>query len=204
MTRQTILRVIIIAAATISFQSNAFSQRVEAVRGTNGVGLFSSGNGHGTFAGFSFHFNRGNKSLGISPFVQLKNGNFSGMRLIYCQSLSSDRVSWSKSEFTRSDLLQLNFHSYLQYNGPSQLSDKVIREESMIRRESARDWSQVKVSTGEAGAGIELQINITPFITVKNRIAAAVYYHFSDIQAMSHERIAPSLHLGSSVYFNIN
>jgi hypothetical protein len=88
----------------------------------------------------------------------------------------------------------------VQYNNKLPLSYCLVKEENMIEREPQTNWSQVKLSTLEATAGFELQMNLTETISWKNRVGASAYYHLNYVQGMDHDRAAPTLVLGAGIY----
>jgi hypothetical protein len=191
----------------LAFLGNSMAAQMELEKTTsmsNAVEMFSSGNGHGGFMGLTCAFDDKSRSIGLSPFFQMNTGRFAGTRLIFNQSLSTDRICHKGFSSYSRDLVQLNLYMYLQYNKAARLSNTIVSDEKMIRRDTDSDLNSVKLATGEVGSGIEVQINLTPSITLKNRIAASVYHHYNYVQLMSHARTALSLHLGTALCITIN
>jgi hypothetical protein len=170
-----------------------------------GVELLSSGNGHGAFTSPRLSIKVRTNTFSAGPLIQNCTGTVKGIKLTYSKNLSGSDYDSRLADypFSAPDFVQINFFSYLQYIYKAHLCATTIRTEQLIYRESTLDYNHMKLSTGEAGAGIELRFNISSRICWRNFIAAAVYNHFNYQKGMDHEKIAPSLNLGTGIQITI-
>jgi hypothetical protein len=170
-----------------------------------GVELLSSGNGHGAFTSPRLSIKIRTNTFSAGPLIQNCTGTIKGIKLTYSKNLSGTDYDCRLEDYPYSapDIIQINFFSYLQYIHKTQLCSSIIRTEQMIHSESTMEYNHLKLSTGEAGAGIELRFNLNSTICWRSFIAAAVYDHFSYQKGMDHEKIAPSLNLGTGLQITI-
>ncbi len=190
----------IIAIAFLLNTSALFAQHAAYKPEVIGFALdcYSSANGHGAFYAPALTLNRDRNSLSFAALIQKRSMEMNGLKISYSRNLSSE-----SPEVIRGygfDLLQVNFFSALQYNNKTHLAYCVAKYENTINREPQIDWNQVKLSTLEATAGFELQINLTETICWKNYVGASAYYHTNYVQGMDHSRAAPTLVLGTGIH----
>ncbi len=169
-----------------------------------GIQLQSSGNAHGAFYTPYVSFNYGTHSIIVGAMTHKRSGLTRGGQITYSKNLSSqEQYKGGDYPTPIPDLLQLNFYSYLQYTNDMPLCQSVIKTEQCIKRENSVDWANVKLNTAEAGAGIELRININEVFCIRNTIGAGVYNHMTYVKGMDHEKIAPTLNLSTGLHITI-
>ena len=175
------------------------------VRTGMGVDLCSSGNGHGVFYTPYVSFHKGRNTFILGPTIQSRSMSVNGGKFTYTRNLSGNCQTFVKDNYYNStDVIQLNFFCYLQYNQSALLSNSTIRDEKMVCRGLDVNWNAVRFSTVETGTGIEFRININNNLCVKNYIGASVYQHLDYIVGMDHEQCASSLTLGTGIRYIFN
>jgi hypothetical protein len=194
----TIILILLLNQYRISGQS-LYSQvtcpQTGIIRGIN-LDTYSSGNGHGAFFCPSVTFNKGRNSVSVGPTIQKRSMDLNGFKLSYSRNLSAESDDLGNIYLDR---IQLNFFSYLQYTDKLPLSYSVIKNENLIAREPQPNWENVKLATTEFAAGIELRVNFSSNISWKTYVGVSAYYHLNYLIGMDHERMAPSLSLGTGI-----
>ncbi len=177
---------------------------VRSLKMGGGIQFLSSGNAHGAFYLPFVSFNYGTHSLLVGAMTHKSSGLTRGGRIIYSKNLSGqEQYRGGDYPTPVPDRLQLNFYSYAQYTNNIPLSQSVEKTEQMIKRENSVDWTKVKLTTVEAGAGIEFRINISKVLCIRNTIGAGVYNHLTYVKGMDHEKMAPTLNLSTGIHFTI-
>jgi hypothetical protein len=172
------------------------------VRTGMGVDLYSSGNGHGIFYSPYVSLHKGRNTFTFGPTIQRTHMTLNGGRVSYSRNLSGNCETFVKDDYYRStDVIQLNFFCYIQYNQAAYLNNATIDDEKMVSRGLDVDWNKVRYSTVESGTGIEFRININNHLCWKNYIGASVYQHLDYINGMDHEQCASSLTLGTGMRY---
>ncbi|MBL7912955.1 MAG: hypothetical protein JNJ41_17970 [Bacteroidia bacterium] len=164
-------------------------------------GVFSTGNGHGTFYSVNMGISKGRNAFIVGPVIQQCSMKTRGAKVAYSRVLTVDTNY--KNETGMKDLLQLNFFSSIQYTNKLPLSRSVLRDENLIWGDSKQDLNKIRLSTGELVVGFEFYVNITNQISWKNYAGASVYYHFNYSETLDHQRMAPTLSLGTGICFFI-
>ncbi|MDP1800063.1 MAG: hypothetical protein Q8L81_01835 [Bacteroidota bacterium] len=164
-------------------------------------GIFSTGNGHGAFYSLNMGVIKGRNAISAGPVIQKCSMQARGLKVSYSRVLTVDTNY--KHESGMKDLLQLNFFSSIQYTNKLQLSNSVLRDEKLIWGDNKQDLNQIRLSTGELILGFEFYVNITNQISWKNYAGASVYYHFNYTEQLDHQKIAPTLSLGTGICFFI-
>lgn len=172
----------------------------EKIKPLFSTGVFSTGNGHGAFYSVNIGISKGRNAFSIGPVIQKCSMKAQGAKLSYSRVLTVDTNY--KHESGMKDLFQLNFFSSIQYTNKLQLSNSVLRDEKLIWGDN-KDLNKIRLSTGELVLGFEFYVNITNQISWKNYAGASVYYHFNYSETLDHQRIAPTLSLGTGLCFFI-
>jgi hypothetical protein len=161
-----------------------------------GAGAYVSGSGHGTlYSGFAT-LSKGKHMFNLGPIIMKRCMHVKGLRLVYSHLLAGrDDNGLGKGLPYEGPELQLRFFSYAQYLHQAGLSYNKTRVETVTNRESQTDWNKVKLNTGEVGSGIELDVKMK-YVTLRNYITLATYYHFNYIKGMYHENLQPVITLG--------
>jgi hypothetical protein len=213
------IKIIAISIFAILFHSEVCAQKYKPKTPCfigGGFENFSSGNWHGAFYSPYVNLTKGRKSFSGGPVFQKRSMEFSGGKLSFSYNLSGSKkqmIDYDEEEVPLTEdyvktndrqLLQLNFFSFAQYVNETTLSYAAQKTEEKTEHnpvsESRRDWSKVRLSTAEAGVGFELYIKISKRISWKSYVAGSVYYHVNYISGMYHERMAPSLVLGTGIH----
>lgn len=169
-----------------------------------GLGLsnYLTSNGHGAFYSGYLAVSKGKGTIMFGPCLQKRFAQVKGGRLSFTWLLAGrDEDEGGQPSFNETDdgVMQLKFLSYVQYLDQASLSYNRARIETITNPEDTRDWNQVKLSTAEAGMGVELDLKLKYF-TIRNFITLSGYYHVNYIQGMYHERCGPALSLGTALY----
>ena len=126
-----------------------------------------------------------------------------GGKLIYSLNLSNS-VNNPEYDILDQPILQLNFFSYIQYLHNCPVSKSVLKYEQVKRRDYQVPQN-ISLNTAEAAAGIEIRINLTKSISLRNCIALSVYTHLNkNMNLIFHERSAINLNLSTGLNFVIN
>jgi hypothetical protein len=173
----------------------------EKIKPLFSTGISSTGNGHGAFYSLNLGISKGRNAFSAGPVIQQCSMKTQGIKVEYSRVLTVD-TSY-KHESGMKDLLQLNFFSSIQYTNKLQLSNSVLREENLIWGDKKQDLNKIRLSTGELIMGFEFYVNITNQISWKNYAGASVYYHFNYSETLDHQRMAPTLSLGTGICFFI-
>jgi hypothetical protein len=169
-----------------------------------GLGLsnYITTNGHGAFYSSFVSVSKGRGMVTLGACLQKRTTEINGGRLSFSYLLASrnddDELPYGVEETQEESVLQLRFLSYLQYLDRANLSYNRARVETITNVERAIDWNKVKMSTAEAGLGVELDIKLKYF-TVRNFITLSGYYHINYIEGMYHEKCSPALTLGTGI-----
>jgi hypothetical protein len=179
------------------------SQTLESKAQLNvGIDASVSGTGLGAFYSGYVGVSKGRNIFNIGPCVQNRSMLVKGGRFCYAYLLTGYKQRNSLSDLLEApdQSIQLRFFTYLQYVDKLPLSNMAVaREEKLNSNE--RDWTNLRFSTAEAGAGISLNIRVTKRIYWRNSLAIAGYYYTNYPGNMSHERGGVMLTLGTG--FNI-
>lgn len=185
-----------------------------------GFDYYSSGNGHGAFYAPTLFLNKKYKALAFAPIIQKKSMKAGGFKLSFIQNLTGRAIDSFEDDSLSSEdsvmigkfraysashkkFFQLNYFVYLQYNKPLPLSSDVIRLEQNAKRDNV-NWNSVYLNTGEAGAGIELQLNVSNTWSIKAYAGMSVYHHFTYLHKLDNGRNAMTLTIGSCVSMSLN
>lgn len=163
------------------------------------TGICSTGNGHGGFYSINTGFYKGRNAFSAGPVIQQCSGKARGVIVSYSRVLTLD--SNYQSNCGMKDLFQLNFFSSIQYTTKLPLSRGALREEKLIWGDKKPGLDNIRLTTAEIVVGFEFHVNITNQLSWKNYFGASVYYHFNYNEILNHQKIAPSLCLGSGICF---
>jgi hypothetical protein len=159
-----------------------------------GVDIVGSGNAHGAFLAPYLQLNIRRNSFVFSPLIQMRTKEMTGGKISYSRNLSARSAG-------DLDLFQINIFAYVQHTQNLLLSENTVRDENKMRQKENVQWDKVRYTTSEGGAGIELRINLTSSVCIKNFVGFSVYDHQEYIKVMDHEKTATSLMLGTGIYF---
>ncbi|MGZ3901453.1 MAG: hypothetical protein ACXVC7_03740 [Bacteroidia bacterium] len=172
-----------------------------------GLETYSSGNLHGGCFTPYLNLTHGRKSFSGGPVIQNQTMELSGGKLMFSYNLSGSKRTISDNRLSEDyagnpddALLQLNAFCFAQYLSNTKLSRSASTTEKLVAGENSRDWSNVRLSTAEAGAGFELYVKFSKRVSWKTYIGGSVYYHTNYIQGMYHERACPVLVLGTGIH----
>lgn len=163
-----------------------------------GVGseIMRSGNGHGAFLSPYITIVKNDHSFILSPLLLKADRNFYGGKIAHSLNLSNNiRYQEESAEF---DALQISIFSYFQFVGNCKASDKALRYESRKRRDGS-SVSESIMNTAEAGGGLELRINLSRSVCIRNCIGLSVYRHFGNMDLVFHDRSAANLNLSTGL-----
>lgn len=186
-----------------------------------GLDFSSSGNGHGAFYSPSLILNKNFNGFGVSPMIYKNDNKLSGLKVSYMRNLSGkvkdefDEVNLSYEDsiglveykgykMNHRDALQINFYSYMQYNQSISLSSAFVNNESQTNAEKDVNWNNVKVSTGEVGAGFQLQYNINNNIGFRVYSGIGAFHHFDYQHELNNGRNSISLNLGATLVYTFD
>jgi len=187
-------------------------ERKVPVKVGGGLELFTSGNWHGTLYSPSLSLNKGRNMFYGGALIQKRSSQVVGGRFGYSFNLSDPKGSLDYDEGNQEEdyqqepvqecksLLHLNFFSYVQYINNGGLSYVAARTEQLTHRDGTTNWNSVKLNTAEVCLGFELNVRFSERITWKNFIGGSVYYHINYVQGMYHERVAPTLVIGTGIH----
>ncbi len=183
-----------------------------------GIDYLSSGNGHAAFYSPGLVINRNYNAFSIAPLIYTSNNQFSGLKVSYSRNLTgilkddyeivclthSDSLDFGEMLFykkTHRDILQINFYTYLQYNKAIGLSSNFIEYEQLTNAEKDVNWQDVKVSTAEAGFGVQMQYNFSNAFALKVYSGLGAFRHFEYAHTLQNGREAFSLNLGATLLY---
>lgn len=176
-----------------------------------GLDVSSTGNAHGTFYIPSVSLNKNRSTFFVGALLQKRTLNFSGARVNYSWDLTGEKLFEREGGETDENpsnekplrqLIHLNIFAFGQYIHNTNLSYSSISIEqraSLLRNEIS--WADTKLTTAEIGVGFELEVRITERIRWKTYVSSAFYYHINYINGMYHDRMAPTLLLGTGIHF---
>jgi hypothetical protein len=164
-----------------------------------GLDYISSGNSHGGFLRLFAGFEKRRNLLVAGPLLQLSGGKVNGARISYSRNISAapHRSPRDDKGRHRYDRVQFNYGLFLQYIHNAALSERVRQSEERISRDSVRNFAAMRMNTLEAGASIELRINLSHNVTWYNSAALSMHHHLKYANGLSRARTAPSLGLSS-------
>jgi hypothetical protein len=173
-----------------------------------GLETYSSGNWHGTLFSPYLNLTKGRRSFNMGPVMQSRSKELSGGKFSFSYNLSggkSKRVSVDEDEEdyvagAQPGILQLNVFGFGQYIHNTPLSKSASITEQKTSREASINWSNVRLSTAEAGVGFELYVKFSKRVSWKNFIGGSVYCHTNYIAGMYHEKISPVLFMGTGIH----
>jgi len=194
-----ILKIIIIVLLAILNFGYFYGQSPAKIKPSCGSEIFSTGNGHGTFYSIYLAANKGRNALSIGPVLQQRSMRANGFKIGYSRILTVD--SANAEEKSEKDLFQLNFFTSMQYTNKLPLSKATLYEEKLIWGDNKPGLENIRLTTAEIVVGFALYVNITNRISWKNYFGASVYYHINYNEILNHQKIAPSLCLGSGICF---
>ncbi|MEI6019761.1 MAG: hypothetical protein WCR21_01410 [Bacteroidota bacterium] len=216
-------KVIFVFIISLFSFSGLFGQDVMSGRAFLDFGFdySASNNGHSAFYAPTLIINKRFNGLAISPLVYQDNHKVNGIKLSYIRNLSGkasddvkdnvitvqdslDYIEYKKFKKEHRDILEVNFYSYVQYNRSLPLSASAVAFEQENNLEMNVNWNQVKVSTGEAGFGIQLQYNITNTFSFKVYSGLGAYYHFDYKQELHKGRNAFCLNSGATLLYTFD
>ncbi|MEI6019767.1 MAG: hypothetical protein WCR21_01440 [Bacteroidota bacterium] len=183
-----------------------------------GIDYSSSGNGHAAFYAPSLVLNKNYNALSVAPLIYNRDNQISGLKVVYVRNLTgklkddyeivclnkADSLDFGEMLFykkTHRDILQINFYTYLQYNKAIGLSQDFIEYEQLTNAEKDVVWQDVKVSTAEAGFGVQMQYNISNAFAFKVYSGLGAFHHFEYIHDLQNGRDAFSLNLGATLLY---
>ena len=187
--------VIILFAVSVSKLS---SQDSTAKKIHYGFGLeyYVSGSAHGGFYSGYLSMSKGKCALTIGPCIQKRSMQMNGLKICFLYKLVGLD---DEDKALNTGLIGLKFFSYMQYVDMLPLSYNAAKVETVSQANPQMDWNKVKLSTAEAGFGMELHIRITKAITLKNFLGLSAFYHFNYIEGMRNERTGPALIFGTGI-----
>ncbi|MCE3225518.1 MAG: hypothetical protein K0S32_69 [Bacteroidetes bacterium] len=221
-TIRTVAVILLMMLALGQAYSQTYKRKTPVYFG-GGLETFSSGNWHGAFYSPYLNVTKGRKSFSGGPIFQKRSMELSGGKLSYSYNLSGTKkhkidydeeeeelgnIAGDYAKTPDRQLLQLNCFGFTQYVHETSLSYAAQKTEEQVEHsmvemkenQSARDWNKVRLSTIEIGVGFELYVKLTKRISWKSYVAGAAYYHVNYINGMYHERVSPSLVLGTGIH----
>ncbi len=186
-----------------------------------GLDFSSSGNGHGAFYSPSLILNKNFNGFGVSPMIYKNDNKLSGLKVSYMRNLTGkikdeyDEVNLSYEDsiglaeyksfkMNHRDALQINFYSYMQYNQSISLSSAFANYEAQTNAEKDVNWNNVKVSTGEVGAGFQLQYNINNNVGFRVYSGIGAFHHFDYQHELNNGQSGISLNIGASLVYTFD
>lgn len=166
-----------------------------------GIETNVSGNGHGAYYSGFLSLNKGNNTVRLGGMVQQRSMNINGVRLSYSYKLAGLDYETSVASYDElpNGSLVLSTFSYVQYLNNARLSSRRSKVESLTHEEKSIDWDKIKLSTVEAGIGIELNVKLTDWLQLRNFLGCGVYYHINYVGGMYQERMGPILNFGTGI-----
>ncbi len=201
----------VVALILMTLSQGVFAQKYTRKTKTYigaGVDNVSTGNSHGTYLVPYLIFKKGRNSFNLGALFQRRTMEMGGGKLSFSYNLSGGKVSArvddddfeeSYVNAPRRQILQLNVVAFGQYLSNALISRTAAAVEQKIAKDGT-NWNQVRLTTAEVGVGFELYVRITKRVSWKNYIGGAVYYHVNYKQGMYHERVSPSLMLGTGIH----
>jgi hypothetical protein len=182
-------------------KGHAQYRNAEKYQAGTGISTYLTTNGHGTFYSAYLALSKGRSMVTLGPSFQKRSSEIKGARLSFAFLLAG-RPEEDMTEPTFNEVetgvLQLKFISYVQYLDQASLSYNRAKVETITNREMQLDWNTVKLSTAEAGLGIEIDAKLKYF-TLRNFLTLSVYHHINYIEGMYQERTAPALTIGTGI-----
>jgi hypothetical protein len=165
----------------------------DSLRKAVGMAVFSSGNGHGMFFSPYFLVEKERHAFTAGPLISKRYFMMNGAKLTHSYNFTASRGGYRER-------VQLNWHSYLHYNGALPLKYSTVVYEQSARRFAETDINSVRLSTGEIGTGFLVQWNFGSRLSWLSYACASVYHHFRYTSLkLDHERTGPGLALGTSL-----
>jgi hypothetical protein len=166
-----------------------------------GVETNISSNGHGTYYSGYISLNKGKGSVKLGACIQQRGMKMNGLRLGYSLKLAGldQETTTALYDDLPNGSVVLNAFSYAQYLNDASLSSRRAKVESLTQLEGNRNWNTVKMSTAEAGIGIELTVKLSDWVQLRNFISLSGYYHVDYIQGMYQERMMPVINIGTGI-----
>lgn len=182
--------------------------KVKAQKMSNYIGggleTYSSGNTHGGCFTPYLNITHGRTSFSGGPVIQNQTMEIAGGKLKFSYNLSGTKCSSDNNSlqeyYDDNSLLQLNAFCFTQYISNAKLSHSSSAIEKMVARGDTHDWSNVRLSTTEAGIGFELCVKFSKRISWKVYAGGSVFYHDAYISGMYQEKSGPSLLLGTAIH----
>lgn len=165
-----------------------------------GVEQYVSGNIHGTVYSPYLALSKGKNVFTMGAVIQKRSLLMQGGKIGYQRVITGgDRFAVDCDGERVDERLQLNAFGYIQYVKNMSMSYTSTIIEERTNKKMDYNWNQLRLSTAELCAGVELHIKINQNISWKNYFGASVYYHLNYKQGMYHERILPVLLIGTGI-----
>ena len=196
----------LIALLIMLSANKASAQKTKSYIG-GGLETYSSGNLHGACFTPYLNLTHGRTSFNLGPVIQNQTKEMNGGKFVFSYNLSGQKSAAKDKRLTEDyapdadeSLLQLNAFVFTQYLSNAKLSRSASTTERLVAKENSTDWSKVRLSTAEVGAGFELYVKFSKRVSWKTYAGASVFYHTTYIQGMYHERACAVLVLGTGLH----
>ena len=165
-----------------------------------GVEQYISGNTLGVLYSPYISVSKGNNVISVGPVIQKRTMLVTGIKAGFSRVITGNNTSKYDCDGDYVDQrLQVNFFGYIQYVQQMSLSYRGVQFEETMNKQLDYDWNKLKLNTAEMCMGIELHIRLTKNISWKNYFGISVYDHLNYKQEMYHDKISPTLLLGTGI-----